>query len=89
MMATVTDERRRLVMPQELPAGSAVTIQQVEADAWLVKKLTEDKDKDSSPAPRCVWASLVQENGRWIFSTPVPLQENDIAAAVEEERGSR
>ena len=74
-------------MPQELPAGSAVTIEQVEADAWLVKRFPEVKNP--SPAPRCVWASLVKENGRWIFATPVPLEEKAIAAAVEEERRSR
>ena len=36
--ATVTDSRRRLVMPPELPARSPVTVQQIDADTWLVRR---------------------------------------------------
>lgn len=39
MTATVIDERRRLVMPPELPARSAVTIQQVDDTTWIVKRV--------------------------------------------------
>ncbi len=30
-------------MPPELPAKSAVTIQQIDSDTWLVKRQKEDK----------------------------------------------
>ena len=38
MTATVTDDRRRVVMPPELPAKSAVTIQRIDDDTWIVKR---------------------------------------------------
>ena len=38
MNATLTDDRRRLVMPPELPARSPVTVQQIDADTWIVKR---------------------------------------------------
>ena len=38
MNATVIDDRRRLVMPPELPPKSAVTVQQIDQDTWLVKR---------------------------------------------------
>ena len=38
MTATVTDDRRRVVMPPELPAKSAVTIQRIDEDTWIVKR---------------------------------------------------
>jgi len=38
MNATVVDGRRRLVMPPELPARSAVTVQQIDQDTWIVKR---------------------------------------------------
>jgi len=41
--ATVTDERRRLVMPPELPARSPVTVQQIDEDTWLVKRQKPEK----------------------------------------------
>jgi hypothetical protein len=37
MTATVTDERRRLVMPPELPARSAVTVEQIDDETWVVR----------------------------------------------------
>jgi len=43
MNATLTDDRRRLVMPPELPARSAVTVQQIDEDTWLVKRQRADK----------------------------------------------
>jgi hypothetical protein len=43
MNATITDDRRRLVMPPELPPKSAVTVQQIDADTWLVKRHQPDK----------------------------------------------
>lgn len=42
MTATVLDDRRRVVMPQGLPARSAVTIQQVDEDTWIVKRQREN-----------------------------------------------
>jgi hypothetical protein len=38
MNATVTDSRRRLVMPPELPARSSVVVQQIDEDTWIVKR---------------------------------------------------
>ena len=43
MNATLTDDRRRLVMPPELPARSAVTVQQIDEDTWIVKRHKADK----------------------------------------------
>lgn len=39
--ATKTDDRRRLVMPPELPAHSAVTIQQLDKDTYIVRRQRE------------------------------------------------
>jgi hypothetical protein len=36
MNATLIDDRRRLVMPPELPARSPVTVQQIDDDTWIV-----------------------------------------------------
>jgi hypothetical protein len=38
MNATVLDDRRRLVMPPELPARSAVTVQQLDEDTFIVRR---------------------------------------------------
>jgi hypothetical protein len=38
MIASTTDDKRRLTMPKELPAKSAVTIQQLDDDSWLVTR---------------------------------------------------
>jgi hypothetical protein len=38
MTTAKLDEKRRLVMPPELRPRSAVTIQQVDADTWLVRR---------------------------------------------------
>jgi hypothetical protein len=38
MNATLLDDRRPLVMPAELPPKSAVTVQQIDADTWIVKR---------------------------------------------------
>jgi hypothetical protein len=38
MNATLIDDRRRLVMPPELPARSPVTVQQIDEDTWIVKR---------------------------------------------------
>ena len=43
MTATMTDDRRRLVMPPELPAKSAVTVQRIDEDTWLVKRARRGK----------------------------------------------
>jgi len=43
MTATVIDSRRRLVMPPELPARSAVTVQQLDDDTWIVKRARPGK----------------------------------------------
>lgn len=44
MNATLLDDRRRLVMPPELPAKSAVTVQQIDADTWIVKRHRPQRD---------------------------------------------
>ena len=36
-LARQVDDKRRLVMPDECPPGTAVDVQQVDADTWLVR----------------------------------------------------
>jgi hypothetical protein len=43
MNATLIDDRRRLVMPPELPARSPVTVQQIDDDTWIVKRARPSK----------------------------------------------
>lgn len=42
--ATLLDDRRRLVMPRELPPKSAVTVQRIDADTWIVKRHRPQKN---------------------------------------------
>jgi hypothetical protein len=42
--ATLLDDRRRLVMPPELPAKSAVTVQRIDSDTWIVKRHRPQKN---------------------------------------------
>jgi len=44
MKSATVDGRRRLVMPQECPPGSAVTIQPIDDNTWIVKRQTPDKN---------------------------------------------
>jgi hypothetical protein len=41
--ATTVDDRRRIVMPPECPPRSAVIIQQLDDNAWLVKRALPDR----------------------------------------------
>jgi len=43
MIASMTDDKRRLTMPKELPPKSPVTIQRVNEDTWLVKRQKPDR----------------------------------------------
>jgi hypothetical protein len=43
MIASMTDDKRRLTMPKEIPAKSPVTIQRLDEDSWIV---TRQKPKD-------------------------------------------
>ena len=43
MKSATLDERRRLVMPRECPPNSAVTIQQLDTNTWLVKRAVPEK----------------------------------------------
>ncbi|HEX7469566.1 MAG TPA: hypothetical protein VF437_02365 [Verrucomicrobiae bacterium] len=45
MNATLIDDRRRLVMPPELPARSPVTVQQIDDDTWIVKRARPTKTR--------------------------------------------
>jgi hypothetical protein len=38
MIATMTDDRRRVVLPPECPAKSPVTIQPLDGDSWIVRR---------------------------------------------------
>ncbi|MDB6040372.1 MAG: hypothetical protein JWM99_4213 [Verrucomicrobiales bacterium] len=38
MIASVIDDKRRLTMPKELPPKSAVTIQRLDDDSWVVTR---------------------------------------------------
>ncbi len=42
--ATLLDDRRRLVMPAELPPKSAVTVQRIDADTWVVRRHRPQKN---------------------------------------------
>lgn len=44
MIASMTDDKRRLTMPKELPPKSAVTIQQLDDDSWLVTRQKPKRD---------------------------------------------
>jgi hypothetical protein len=37
------DSKRRLVMPASLPPHSAVTIQRIDADTWIIKRQQPDR----------------------------------------------
>ena len=39
MIAVKTDSKRRLTMPPTLPPSSAVFIQEVDGDTWLVRRV--------------------------------------------------
>jgi hypothetical protein len=43
MKTATLDDKRRLVMPPECPPRSAVTIQRIDDDTWLVKRAVEEK----------------------------------------------
>jgi hypothetical protein len=36
--AANVDDRRRVCLPPEIPAGSAVTFQRIDADTWVVRR---------------------------------------------------
>jgi len=44
MIASMTDDKRRLTMPKELPPKSAVTIQQLDDNSWLVTRQKPNRD---------------------------------------------
>lgn len=71
----MTDDKRRLTMPKELPAKSAVTIQQVDDDSWLVTRqkpnselvvvaLPTIKDLPSDPEWEAIEMRMVKRNNR-------------------------
>jgi hypothetical protein len=41
--AATVDDRRRVVLPESCPPHSAVTIQQLDPDTWLVKRHRANK----------------------------------------------
>ena len=45
MTATVLDDRRRLVMPPELPAKSSVIVEQLDDDTWVVRRAKRSRIK--------------------------------------------
>ena len=38
------DDRRRIVLPEDCPPNSAVTIQQLDEETWLIKRQRPRKD---------------------------------------------
>jgi hypothetical protein len=44
MKAANVDDRRRVVLPESCPPNSAVIIQQVDEDTWLIKRARPAKD---------------------------------------------
>jgi hypothetical protein len=75
MIALTTDDKRRLTMPKELPPKSAVTVQQLDEDSWLVtrRKPKTDlvlvalpciKELPSDPEWEAVEKRMVKHNNR-------------------------
>lgn len=52
MIASQTDEKRRLTMPEELPPKSAVTIHQLNEDSWIVTRQKSPADVILVALPR-------------------------------------
>jgi hypothetical protein len=52
MTAAMIDAKRRLTMPKELSPRSAVTIERVDEDTWVVKRLTPTKELVMVPFPK-------------------------------------
>jgi hypothetical protein len=75
MTASMTDDKRRLTMPKELPPKSAVTIQQLDNDSWLITRqkpkanlvvvaLPTIKELPSDPEWEAIEKRMVKHNNR-------------------------
>jgi hypothetical protein len=75
MIASMTDDKRRLTMPKELPPKSAVTIQRLAEDSWLVTRqkpnsnvvivaLPTVKELPSDPEWEAIEKRMVKHNNR-------------------------
>jgi hypothetical protein len=75
MIGSITDDKRRLTMPKELPPKSAVTIQQLDDDSWLVTRqkpmtglvvvaLPTIKELSSDPEWEALERRIVKHNNR-------------------------
>jgi len=64
MTAGVTDEKRRLTMPKELPPRSAVTIERVDEDTWVVKRQKGSAELVMVPFPRIEHCPTIQNGKR-------------------------
>ena len=42
LRAATVDDRRRVSLPAEIPPGSAVTFQRIDADTWVIKRQRRD-----------------------------------------------
>ena len=75
MIAATTDDKRRVTMPKELPPKSAVTIQRVNEDSWLITRqkptkglvivaLPTIKELPSDPEWEAIERRMVKHNNR-------------------------
>jgi hypothetical protein len=75
MIAAMTDDKRRVTMPKELPPKSAVTIQQLDDNSWLVTRqkpktdlvvvaLPTIKELPSDPEWEAIERRIVKHNNR-------------------------
>ena len=46
MKASIVDERRRIVIPAQCPPHSAVAIQQIDENSWLIRRQVPDQRSD-------------------------------------------
>jgi hypothetical protein len=75
MIAAMSDDKRRVTMPKELPPKSAVTIEQVDENSWLITRqrpnadivvfaLPTIKELPADPEWEAVEARMVKHNNR-------------------------
>jgi hypothetical protein len=49
--ATTTDDRRRIVMPENCPPRVTVTIQDLDKNTWLVRRVVPERSVKMIPIP--------------------------------------
>jgi hypothetical protein len=82
MIACKIDDKRRLTMPKELPPKSAVTIQQVGEDSWLVVRRRPKTDMVVVALPivkdlplDAEWEAIEKRMAKHIYRKLPPFEE--------------